>query len=369
MNSPSLSLRGHSLDVGALVAGVLLPDATDNERAALDFCRAWLAGAETFTVDTSGSTGAPKPIELSRVQMEASAHATAAALGLRAGMASLVCLPTQYVAGRMMLVRGLVLGLAMTLVEPAANPLAALPDDAHFDFAAFIPLQIETLLAGPERVRVDAMHAVLVGSGPISARLGEAIAPLRANVFHTYGMTETATHVALRRLSGPKRSDGFMPLPGVELQLDARGCLALRGPMTLGGWVQTNDLAALRADGSFIWMGRVDNVVNTGGIKVHIEPLEAVLEALLPELLGDAWDGRRYAIAGLVDERLGQQVALILEGAPWPAVVEAALLSGMRERLGPFEAPRRVLYAGRFATTGTGKIDRAATIALAHTVS
>ncbi len=365
MTNATLTIRDHHFDTAALATSAALPNASANEQAALDFCCEWLSPAQSFMVDTSGSTGVPKSIALSRTQMCASVHATAAALELLSGMRSLVCLPVHAIAGRMMLVRGLELGLAMTLVEPAANPLAALPADAAIDFAAFVPLQLETLLAGPERARVDAMHAVLVGGGPINRALAEAIAPLHAPIYHTYGMTETATHVALRRLSGPAGSNTFIPLPGVALRLDARGSLAIQGPMTEGGWVQTNDLVNLHNDGSFVWLGRLDNVVNTGGIKVHIEPLEAVLETLLPELLGGAWDGRRFAIAAQPDARLGQMVVLLLEGASWPDDVQGTLLRALRERLGPYEAPRVLHYADRFAETSTGKIDRAATLARA----
>ena len=155
-------------------------------------------------MQTSGSTGAPKPITLTRAQMTASARATGAALGLQPGMRSLVCLPARYIAGRMMLVRGLVLGLDMTVVEPAADPLADLYRAARFDFAAFVPLQLQTLLAGPPHYRavLDEMQAILVGGAPVSTELEAALARLRAPVYHTYGMTETATHVALRRLNG-----------------------------------------------------------------------------------------------------------------------------------------------------------------------
>ena len=367
MNQPTLTIRDRIYSADALAAGLQLDNITENERAALDFCRSWLGGQELFTLHTSGSTGAPKPITLSRAQMTASAHATATALDLRAGMHALICLPARYIAGRMMLVRGLVLEMAMTLVEPAANPLAGLRADGSFDFAAFVPLQMETLLAGPERTRVNALHAVLVGGGPVHARLAAAIAPLRAAVYHTYGMTETATHVALRRLSGPARSDFFTPLPGVALRLDARGCLAICGPMTAGAWVQTNDLAELCDDGSFLWLGRVDNVVNSGGVKVAIEPLEARLETLLPAALGAAWDGRRFIVVGLPDARLGERVTLVLEGAPIVPAVGETLLAALRARLEPYEAPRALLYVPCFAETTSRKIDRAATLALATT--
>lgn len=218
-----------------------------NQRAALAFCQRWLSGAAEFVVHTSGSTGAPKPIALHRTQMQASARATAKALGLRAGMRALICLPVRTIAGQMMLARALELGLTMTLVEPAADPLASLPPDAAFDFSAVVPLQLQTLLDGPAsyRTRLDRMTAILVGGAPISAALEQQVQAIAAPLYHTYGMTESATHIALRRLNGPDASPWFHPLPGVELAVDARNCLRIKAPMTLDHWLQTNDLVAL----------------------------------------------------------------------------------------------------------------------------
>jgi O-succinylbenzoic acid--CoA ligase len=191
-----------------------------NALAALDFCRDWLAGQEEFIVQTSGSTGAPKPITLRRRQMIASARATGAALGLAAGMTALVCLPVRYIAGRMMLVRGFELDLNLVIVEPTSDPLAALPEALTIDFAAYVPLQMQTLLdqalvahndscfpddtahAFRYRRRLDALHAILVGGAPLTPALEMQIRQLAAPVYHTYGMTETVTHVALRRVNG-----------------------------------------------------------------------------------------------------------------------------------------------------------------------
>ena len=213
------------------------PSLSENDRATLRFAREWLAGAQSFALHTSGSTGTPKPVYLARSQMEASARATGAALGLRAGQQALVCLPTAYVAGRMMLVRGFVLGLDMQVVEPASDPFATLPPDARPDFAAFIPLQAQTLLdtalvapsdscyaddtARSFRYRrlLEGMQAILLGGGPIDDALHKMVGQIAAPVYHTYGMTETVTHIALRRLNGPEQSDAFVPLPGVELAL------------------------------------------------------------------------------------------------------------------------------------------------------
>lgn len=338
---------------------------TENAVEALRFCRAWLMGAEAFVIRTSGSTGAPKPITLTRTQMIASAQATGSALGLEAGMRALVCLPTRFIAGRMMLVRGLVLGLQMTLVEPAADPLAGLVPAARLDFAAFVPLQLQTLLAGPPHYRrtLDAMRAILVGGAPLGLELEVALAGLNAPVYHTYGMTETATHVALRRMNGAAPAAGFRPLPGVALRQDERGCLGLRGAVTGGAWLQTNDKVELLDDGTFVWLGRWDNVVNSGGVKVQVEQVErAVAEAVAAAPL-EGLRERRYFVAGTPDERLGERVTLVVEGAPFTAEQEGILLELVAKRLDRYAVPRSVVYRRCFLETPTGKIDRAATLA------
>jgi O-succinylbenzoic acid--CoA ligase len=333
------------------------PAAGDNALAALAFCRAWLSGAQSFVVHTSGSTGAPKPITLTRQQMQASAHATGQALGLRAGMNALVCLPTRYIAGKMMLVRGLELGLHLTVVEPASDPFTEL-SDSGIDFTAFVPLQMQTVLSGPNRGQLDRMHAILIGGGPVGAALEAAIQEIAAPIYHTYGMTETATHVALRRLNGADRSDRFFPLPGVQCRVDERGCLAVCGPMSNHEWQQTNDLVRLFGDGAFVWLGRWDNVINSGGVKVQVEQVEAEIERLLAAFFSE--QPRRFFVAGQPDERLGQVVTLVLEGAPLDPDLEQRVLADLRQALGAFDAPRRIVTVATFAETPTGKIDRRA---------
>ena len=188
--SPSLTISSHLFTLADLRAWSntsASSDLSDNDRQALAICHEWLSGATEFVVRTSGSTGDPKPITLRREQMVASARATGAALDLRPGCRALVCLPTGYIAGRMMLVRGLVLDMAMTVVEPASDPFASLSSDARFDFMAVVPLQLQTLLDGPpgHLDRLNAMQAILVGGGPVSAALEERVRTLdRASLPH-----------------------------------------------------------------------------------------------------------------------------------------------------------------------------------------
>jgi O-succinylbenzoic acid--CoA ligase len=201
------------------------------------------------------------------------------------------------------------------------------------------------------------MHAILAGGAPLSAALEQRVRAIRAPVYHTYGMTETATHVALRRLNGKEASESFSPLPGVAIDVDERGCLRVKGPMTLNRWLQTNDRVELLTSTppAFRWLGRWDNVVNTGGVKVQVEAVEEALEQARAALgLGE----RRYFIAGLPDQRLGQAVTLVIEGEPLPRHTEEDLLDALRQRLEPHHSPRRVVYRASFAETATGKIDR-----------
>ncbi len=353
-----------------------LPGLTANALAALAFTQAWLRGDDAFEVRTSGSTGDPKPILLARRQMEASARATGAALGLAPGQVALVALPAHYIAGRMMLVRGCVLDLDMLLVEPAGDPFAALAHDAVLDFAAFVPLQMQALLdvalvassdsCFPEdtarayryRHLLDGMRAILVGGAPIGAPLEAQLRQLAAPVYHTYGMTETATHVALRRVNGPSATGRFVPLPGVVLGVDDRGCLHVRGPMTADTVVQTNDLVDLHPDGSFAWLGRWDNIINTGGVKVQVEQVEAAVARVAADQRELGLARRRFFVAGLAHERLGEEIVLLIEGAPLDPDQESQLLWALGQELPRYHAPRRLLYLPAFLETTTGKIDR-----------
>ena len=368
MHPVTLRLAGQTYTVDQLrqaPATAVPRSLSENERATLDFCHQWLSGEPDFVVNTSGSTGIPKPIRLTREQMTASAQRTGATLNLRAGQQALVCLPTRYIAGRMMLVRGFVLGLAMTVVEPASDPLATVAPDAHFDFTALIPLQLQTLLAGPPHYHaiLNRMQAILIGGGPVSPALMAQLQTISAPIYHTYGMTETVSHIALRQLNGPQASTAFRPLLGVQLGIDERNCLNICADVTQDQVVQTNDLVDLRADGSFIWLGRWDNVINSGGVKVQVEKvenaLEQVLHALDPKGLGE----RRFFVGPLPDARLGETVTVVLEGTPLPTPQEEAIRQRLGQVLDRYEIPRRFCYLPHLAETPTGKIDRKANLA------
>ncbi len=334
-----------------------LPSASEPTRAAAEaFVDAWQAGQATVDQQTSGSTGTPKSIAIERTRMEASADATAQALGLQTGRQALICLSADYIGGKMALVRGLRLGWDLYVAEPGAYALADW-DLPHAPYhASLVPLQLEATLAEADlRRRLQGMHSVLIGGAPLSPGLEAACRGMAGvALYHTFGMTETVSHVALRRLNGPEASDWFTLLPGHQARTDAEGCLAVCGPTTGGQWVQTKDQVGLEGD-RFRWLGRADFTINTGGVKLQPEGLEAELAPLLEAFGLPA----AFYLIGRPDERLGQAVTLVLEQpTPLPEAEAEYLLRYLAERLPRFHAPRRVEAVAQLPRTPTGKIKR-----------
>lgn len=333
------------------------------------FIDSWRSGEQQFILKTSGSTGLPKPIRLTRSQMEASARLTGQTFGLAPGDRALVCLNTDYIAGVMMLVRGEVLGLELTVVEPSANPLGTFdPATTHFDFAAFVPLQLQTMLADvspsgqPKALPIlNGMKAMLVGGAATSPALETALQVIEAPVYSTYGMTETVSHIAIRRLNGPDRSALFTVLPGVDVGTDERGCLHITAAATNYERIQTNDVVDLLPTDSqvrFRLLGRADSIINTGGVKVQPEAVEAIIARQLAD-----WHlAPRLFVAGLPDERLGQRIVVFSEGVSLTDDQWQTVQHTVRESIGPYAVPKAWQVVGTFAETATGKIDRKATI-------
>ena len=364
-------LNGKSLPLDRLAEVEAHPDVSPYEKRVIAFAQQWLCGQETFVVHTSGSTGAPKPVVLTRRQMALSARLTCQALGLQPGDRALVCLSTEFIAGMMMLVRGFEVGLHLTVIDPLSQPLARFQVTDAFDFTALVPLQLQATLNGAphERMLLDRMKGVLIGGAPISAALAQQLQVVAAPLYHTYGMTETVSHIALRCLNGAQRRDDFVPFAGVELGLDKRGCLHITSALTRGETLQTNDLVDLRADGTFRWLGRVDNVINSGGVKVQTEKVESAIETWLLHHRGGIYAERRFFVGPLSHPRLGQAVVAVLEGAPFAAAEavgpagNAPMRAHLQQVLNPYEIPRQVYFVPKLIETPTGKIDRRANLA------
>ncbi|GAB2772287.1 AMP-binding protein [Rhabdobacter roseus] len=341
-----------------LAAGYPPPEHPYFQRA-YAFAQSWLAGQDEFVVHTSGSTGTPKAIRLSRVQLESSARQTGAALHLGPGTQALASLHVGYIGGLMMLVRALVLDWELTLREPVANPLLDLPGEMSFDFTPLVPLQLGAILANPStQEAVGRLGKILLGGAPVSASLAEEIKRLNVPVYQSYGMTETVSHVALRALNGPTASEAYRLLEGLTYGTDARGCLYVAGAVTRGEVVQTNDRVALGPEGTFRWLGRADNIINSGGVKIQLEKVDRGVEKVLYEL------GRAEAFFCWhePDEVLGQKLVLFVEylQVPFP---EAEVLSRLREVLSAYEVPKKMYSVPELIRTPTGKVDKPKTAA------
>ena len=324
------------------------------------FLAEWYNDSPTVLVHTSGSTGEPKPLLVEKRRMEASAHITCSFLGLREGDTALLCLPLDYIAGKMMVVRSLTCGLRLLAVSPSGNPLETMTE--HIDFAAMVPLQVwNTLQVSEERERLIQIRHLIIGGGAIDDRLAQALAAFPNNVWSTYGMTETLSHIALRRLNGPDRSEWYTPFDGVCVSVNADGCLVINAPAVHDGPLVTNDIAELqlpsqseRAGREFLRfriLGRKDNVICSGGVKIQIEEVESLLRLRVRV---------PYIITKAPDERLGEQVVMLTESADI-----AALQNICREVLPKYWQPRRILTVNRLPLTATGKPARAEAMRIA----
>lgn len=330
------------------------------EKSTLLFCHQWLNGKSTFSIPTSGSTGKPKSIEVSREQMVASAKMTAGALGLQSGDHALVCLNTDYIAGKMMLARGFVIGMQMTIISSIANPLKSLAINSSIDFTALVPLQLQTILENEtEKLKIlNRLKAIIIGGAAVSTLLQKMLQKLSCPVYSTYGMTETVSHIALRRLNGKENSAIYTVFDEVEIDQDHRGCLTIQSVLTGHQTLITNDVVEIKSPKTFRWLGRIDNVINSGGVKIQIEQVEAEISNIF-EKLGDE---RRFFIAGIKDDRLGEKIVLIIEGEPLSEPGKKKTEELLASHLQKYAVPKSFYFLPRFLETETGKINRKETL-------
>ncbi len=322
-----------------------------------DFFREeWENDEPRLLVHTSGSTGAPKPLWVEKHRMEASARITCDFLGLKAGDTALLCLPLDFIAGKMMAVRAWTRGLLLRVVEPCGHPLAEdilTDDEARVDFAAMVPLQVWNSLQVPaERRRLMAIRHLIIGGGAIDEELAAELRTFPNAVWSTYGMTETLSHIALRRLSGEEASEWYEAFPSVSLSQTDDGCLVVDAPLVCAERLVTNDIVVFDgvSDRRFRVMGRKDNVICTGGIKVQAEEVERLLRAHMRV---------PYYITKAADKKYGEVVAIVVErrkGDKEPT--QEGMQRIFRTLLPPYWQPRKVRFVDRLPMTATGKVIR-----------
>jgi O-succinylbenzoic acid--CoA ligase len=263
-------------------------------RFILDF----LNDSETITQQTSGTTGKSKIIELPKKSMRISAKNTIGFFQLKEGDVAALCLPVQYIAGKMMIVRALLAGLNLKLIQPSGTP--DFSNSGKIDFCAMVPMQATHLLA--KSLWPD-IKTLILGGAETGPELLEQLQHLKSQVFETYGMAETSSHVALKQLNGKQPESTFSALPDVKLSTDERDCLVIEASY-LPAKITTNDRVEMVAPNRFRWLGRFDNVINSGGIKIQPEILEKQYQEILK---------KPCAIIGRPDELLGQKTVLVVE--------------------------------------------------------
>jgi o-succinylbenzoate---CoA ligase len=350
----SISINGREIKLVHILQGTTV-SLSGFEASTFLFIRKWFGDDDDFIQKTSGSTGTAKSISISRHQMIASAKLTAKALELKAGENSLLCLDPEYIAGKMMLVRSFITGMKIIATEPSSNPFHNLSHEMQIDFTAIVPLQLNEILQSDYVDRLHSVRNILVGGAAIDPGIKKKLSKFNSHIYATYGMTETISHIALQRVNGPFPSENFDVLPGIEIDVDDRGCLEIDVPY-LPEKIVTNDLVEIKPSGHFKWLGRVDNIINTGGIKVIPEKIEDQIRGFFEQQN----IGNKFLISSRHDALLGNKIILLIEGE-LKGISKETLKSNLKKILPLYEAPKEIHTNIRIVQTENGKINRSET--------
>lgn len=336
----SFKLEGFHMNKEDLcrVAYSFIKEGEEFEKPVGDFLLDWFDDNSYIDMQTSGSTGVPKMVRISKQAMVESAIATGDFFDIHPGQKVLQCLPVKYIAGKLMFIRAFILGLEMNFVAPTSTPLYN--NDTEYDFVAMVPLQAKHSLKELRKVK-----KLIIGGSMISKKLENELKKLPTEVYETYGMTETITHIAAKKI-GEK---SFTVLPNVTISYDDRNCLVIHAARISDDIIVTNDLVELVNENQFVFLGRFDNIVNSGGIKLIPEQIEKKLAGKI--------DGR-YFVAGKKDEELGEKLILIVEGEKRD--IDPVVYSDLDK----YEKPKDVYFVSKFKETENGKIMRNETKAL-----
>ena len=308
------------------------------------FLNEWFDASPIITVHTSGSTGVPKELVVRKDRMMQSARLTCEFLNLQAGDTALLCMNLRYIGAMMMVVRSLVAGLNLVVRPASGHPLSDV--EVPLKFAAMVPLQVYNTLRVPaERKRLEHTDILIIGGGAVDDSLEAELKTIPLAAYSTYGMTETLSHIALRRLNGEAASKCYYPFPSVELSLSAENTLIVKAPLICDDVLQTNDIACLCSDGGFTIAGRKDNVINSGGIKIQAEEMENRLQPFIPV---------PFAVTAVPDPCLGQALTLLIAGKPDIKELENKLQAVLET----YYRPKHIFITELIPQTENGKIDR-----------
>lgn len=338
---PKFKLNGCTLTKEDLyiVAYSYIKEGNESEKPVGQFLLDWFDDKPFIEMHTSGSTGIPKLVRVLKQSMVNSAIASGLFFDLQPGCRILNCLPMKYVAGKMMFVRSFVLGLEMDFVPASLHPLKKLEE--CYDFSAMVPLQAQNSLEDLHLIK-----KLIVGGVQINSKLEKQLLKLKkTECYETFGMTETVSHIAAKKV-GEK---AFRLMPNVTISTDKRNCLIINAPLLIDEPVITNDLVEIVDGNKFKFLGRLDNVINSGGVKINPEQVE---EKLVHKI------NSRFMISGKPDVNLGEKVILVIESEPFP--IENSLFNGLDK----YEKPKEIHFLKHFKDSNNGKLLRRETLSL-----
>ena len=337
---PNFKWNGASLDKKGLLAlaNGFINESEEFEIITGKFILNWFNSDSFITVTTSGTTGSPKKIQIEKQAMVFSALSTAEFFELKAGNLVLNCLSTNYIAGKMMLIRSFVLGFEMDFVAPTSNPVEN--NTKVYDFVAMVPLQVENSINELINVR-----KLIIGGTKINQNLRSQLLDLPTLVYETYGMTETITHIAVKKIS----DNYFSVLPNVTISTDDRNCLVIDVPRISNAKIITNDVVNIIDNSEFELLGRIDNVINSAGVKLFPEQIEIKLGNKIQT---------RFFVIGIPDDQYGEKLALVVEGN------SISFDDDFFNDLLPYEKPKFIYFVPDFLETESGKIKRKETLNL-----
>ena len=325
------------------------------ETKVLDFIIEWFSESKTVKIQSSGSTGIPKIFDIEKSKMLNSAQMTCDFLRLKEGDSALLCLPIEYISGKMMVVRSIYRKLKLLITETSLNPLQHL--DKKVDFCAMTPLQVENSLD-----KIHLIKNLIIGGASVSEALKQKIQESltkkekgfeslsltnnsQTKIFETYGMSETLSHIALKQVF-PNHEDWFTVFDGVDISLDERGCLKISAPKLNAEILQTNDLVEITGQKQFRFLGRLDNVINSGGAKIFPEELEKLVKKEIPN---------EVVFLGIEDEKLGQKLVLVIEGESDENLKSKIYNLKFKKS---FHKPKEIIFVDQIPRTPNGKVNR-----------
>lgn len=320
-------------------AQLLKSEAETEKQCIGQFLSEWFNEETTIELQTSGSTGKPKQITVKKDAMVASAQRTLQFLNLKPDNTALLCLSANYIAGKMMLVRSMIGQLKLYTTNINSNPLQQFHQKV--DFAAMVPLQVSAILKENKKALINIQN-LIIGGGYIDHQVAEDLSSININSWETYGMTETVSHIAMRNIR--RKEKAFHVLPGISVTSDERNCLVVEPSDINEDRLVTNDIVEFNSSKEFLLLGRYDNVINTGGVKVMAEEIERKIGSSLPV---------PFAISWKKDIVLGQKVVLVCESKE---TVSLNILSSTL--LSRYEFPKEIVCVDEIPITETGKIQR-----------